>query len=223
MTKWSSLSPGTSAISALLAHQAALLTRPIALLLGLAFVVHLLALCQRDLDLGASAGVEIEPERHDGYAFALDALCELGNLARLQQKLARSLRLVIEAIASKIFRNVRIVEPHFAGAIDTGIALRDRSLAGTQRLHFRAGQRDASLELLPNLVIVTSPAIIGDDLEIGFGFGSHDLSVENPRMDHRLADRDARRLRQRHHRQPHGLVHAAKHRQRIFRSGGIGL
>jgi hypothetical protein len=45
--------------SAPFAHQTPLLAGPIAFFLGLAFVVHLLALCERDLDLRAAARIEI--------------------------------------------------------------------------------------------------------------------------------------------------------------------
>src|ERR1700754_3320537 len=41
-------------------------------------------------------------------------------------------------------------------------------------------------------------------------------SVDQPRMHHRVADRDARRLRHRHHRQAQLLLHLAEQRQRVL-------
>src|SRR5688572_33279639 len=58
--------------SALRAHQPAAFPFPRALLLGLALVVQLLALGQRELHLGAALVVEIELERHQRHALALD-------------------------------------------------------------------------------------------------------------------------------------------------------
>src|SRR6185437_7243780 len=59
-------------LSALQPHQPALLAVPGPLLQRLALVVQLLAAGDRDLDLRPPSLVEIELERHDGHAFALD-------------------------------------------------------------------------------------------------------------------------------------------------------
>src|ERR1700684_713302 len=48
-------------------------------------------------------------------------------------------------------------------------------------------------------------------------------SVDQTRMNHRAADRDARRLGHRHHRQSQRLLHLAEQRQRILDRGRIGL
>src|SRR5947209_494657 len=177
--------------SAPLAHQTTLLPRPIAFFLCFALVMHLLAFGERDFDLRAAASVEIEPQRHDSHALPLHALCELGNFARLQQEFARPFRLVIEAIAREIFRNVGVVEPHLAASVDAGITLGDCRFAGAQRLHLRAGERDARLEFLADLVIVASAAVVGDDLEIGFGFRRHGYVLRIPActMASRIATR----------------------------------
>src|SRR5262245_4129168 len=78
----------------LVAQQPAALARPVALLLGLALVVQLLALGQRDLDLGPALVVEIDLERHDGHALALDRAHQLVDLPLVQQQLSRPLRRV---------------------------------------------------------------------------------------------------------------------------------
>src|SRR5437868_3357173 len=85
-----------SSDSALVPHQPAALARPVALLLGLALVVQLLALGERDLDLGATLVVEIDLQRHDRHALALDRSHQLVDLPPVQQELARTFLRVIE-------------------------------------------------------------------------------------------------------------------------------
>src|SRR5438874_1596458 len=96
---------------ALLPQQAPLLARPIALLLALALVVQLLAARKRELDLGAPSVVEIEPQRHERHALALDSADQLVDLAFMQQQLARALRRMIEAAGLQIFGDVGIDQP----------------------------------------------------------------------------------------------------------------
>src|SRR6266567_6856491 len=78
--------------SPLVAQQPAALARPVALLLGLALVVQLLALGECDLDLGAAFVVEIDLQWHDGHAFALDRAHQLVDLPLVQQEFARPFR-----------------------------------------------------------------------------------------------------------------------------------
>src|SRR4029077_12338422 len=92
--------------AALSAKQAAALAFPGALLLRLALVVQLLALGERELHLGAAFVVEIELERHERHALALDRADRLADLALVQQELARALRRVIEAPGLQVFGDV---------------------------------------------------------------------------------------------------------------------
>src|SRR5690606_38973804 len=59
--------------SAAVAQQPALFPVPVARLFGLALVVQLLALGEREFDLGAAAIVEIDLERHQRHALARNA------------------------------------------------------------------------------------------------------------------------------------------------------
>src|SRR6266567_4245918 len=81
-----SRSLGSALGSALVPHQPAALARPVALLLGLALVVQLLALGERDLDLGAALVVEIDLQRYDRHALALDRPHQLVDLPPVQQE-----------------------------------------------------------------------------------------------------------------------------------------
>src|SRR5438552_7807540 len=58
---------------AAVAQQAGAVAAPVALLLGLALVALALALGQAELDLGDAAGVEVDRQRHQGHAVALDS------------------------------------------------------------------------------------------------------------------------------------------------------
>src|ERR1700728_541110 len=150
MTQWSSLTGGTSL--ALLPQQPPALAGPPALFLGLALVVELLAAREGKLDLGAALFVEIELERNERHALALDRADEFVDLALMQQQLARPFRRVIGAVGLQVCRVVGVDQPELAAA-GVGVGLRDRRLALAQRLHLGAGQRDAGLHGLVDEVI----------------------------------------------------------------------
>ena len=84
----------------------------------------------------------------------------------MQQQLARPARLVIEAVGLQIFGDIGVEEPDLA-ALLARIALPDRRLAAAQRLHLGAGQRDAGLEGLADLVVEARLAVVGRDLVVG--------------------------------------------------------
>src|SRR6266853_6294886 len=114
--------------SILLPQQSAALARPVALLLALALVVQLLALGERNLDLGAAFVVEIDFQRHDRHTLALDRADQLVDLALMQQELARPLRLMVVAAGLLVLRDVGVEQPQFAIA-RRGIGLGDAGLA----------------------------------------------------------------------------------------------
>src|SRR6185437_13361175 len=157
----------------LAAGGAAFLTVPGALLQGLALVVQLLAASQRDLDFRAAAFVEIELERYDGHALALDRAGELIDLALAQQQLARPLRrVVVEGAGLPVFRDIGVYQPDFAAA-SVGIGLGYRRLALAQRLDLAAGKHDSSLEGVADLVIEAGPSVVGDHLDLALDFTGH--------------------------------------------------
>src|SRR5258707_15612505 len=81
----------------LLAHDARLVGLPVALLLGLALVGFAFAFGEAELELGAAAGVEIDRQRHQGDALALDRAFEAVDLALVQQQQPRPARRVVKA------------------------------------------------------------------------------------------------------------------------------
>src|SRR5204863_3544998 len=148
------------------------LALPGARLFGLALVMQLLAAGERQLDLGAALLVEIELERHDGHPLALDRAAELVDLTPVEEQSARALGGVIEAAGLQIFGNVGVDEPKVPAA-RVGVGLADRGLAGAQRLHLAAGERDASLEHFADLVVEARLAVVGDDAQLAVGFRRH--------------------------------------------------
>jgi hypothetical protein len=70
---------------------------PVARFLRLAFVGFALSLGDTELDLRATALVEIDRQRHDGDAIALDRTEETVDLAAMEQQSARPSRSVLEA------------------------------------------------------------------------------------------------------------------------------
>src|SRR5581483_7850860 len=103
--------------SPLLAHEAALLPLPVALLLGVAFVVNLLAAREPELDLGDAASVEIELERHERHALALDGPEQFLDLALVQQQLARPGRGVSVTPRLRVLRDMGVDQINLAAFI----------------------------------------------------------------------------------------------------------
>src|SRR3954463_12828919 len=120
--------------SAMLAQQAALLPLPILLLLIFALVMRLAALGDGELDLGATAAVEIDGERHQRHALPRHRAEHLVDLARGEEELAGPFGLVVEAVAVAELGDVGVAQPHFP-VLHLGIALGDRALAEAQALN----------------------------------------------------------------------------------------
>src|SRR5690606_17916025 len=76
---------------------------------------------------------------------------------------AGPLGFMIVAIAVAELGNVRIDQPRLAVA-NFGIALRNRTLAETQALHFGAAQRDPGLEHILDVIVETSAAVLRNGL-----------------------------------------------------------
>src|SRR5262245_18512850 len=92
--------------SPLLAHQPRALAIPVALLLGLALVVQLLAASEAEFHFGAAARVEIHLQRDQREAFALRGTDQLRDLPLVQKQPARTARLVIEAVGLQVFGDI---------------------------------------------------------------------------------------------------------------------
>ena len=69
---------------------------------------------------------------------------------------------MVEAVGLQVFGDVGVEEEHLL-ARRAGIGLADGRLALAQRLHLRAGERDAGLVGLDDLVVEPRLAVVGDD------------------------------------------------------------
>ena len=96
--------------SATVAKQAALLALPIAALLGFALVVQFLTARERQFQLGASPVVEIDAQRHERHAVALDRANELARFLLMQEQLSRAARFMVQAIGLKVLGDVGVDE-----------------------------------------------------------------------------------------------------------------
>src|SRR3546814_12414938 len=96
--------------SAAIPEQAPLFALPVAFLDRLALVVGLLALGERQFDLGAAARVEIDRQRHQRHPLAGDSAVQLVDLAFVEKQLARALGLVVEAVAVAELGDDRVSE-----------------------------------------------------------------------------------------------------------------
>src|SRR3546814_2550536 len=122
-------------------------------------VVRLLALGEREFDLGAAAAVEIDRERHERHALPHHARVHLVDLTPVEQQLARTPRFVIVPIAVTEFGNITVDQPNLI-AFYLGITLGDRALAEAQRFDLGPLQRDPRLEhLLDRIVEARAPVL----------------------------------------------------------------
>src|SRR5262245_57047856 len=157
-------------------QQPSALPLPAALLLGFALVVQLLAARERKLELGAALLVEIELEGHERHSLALDRPHEFVDLPAVQEELAHALGRMVEAASLQVFRDIGVDEPDLAAA-RISVGCRDRRLAAAQRLHLCAGEREAGLERLADLIVEARLAIVGDHTNLAVRFRGHPASL----------------------------------------------
>src|SRR4051812_42249830 len=112
----------------MLSQQAALLLLPVLFLLVLALVVGLAPLGDGELDLSSAEAVEVDRERHQGHALPRHRAEHLVDLARREEKLPRTLGLMVEAVAMAELGDVGVDQPNLP-LLHLGIALGDRALA----------------------------------------------------------------------------------------------
>src|SRR5208282_1078984 len=130
--------------------------------LVLAAVPRLLALCQGNFHLGNPVA-EIDPQGNDGQSFGLRAARELVDLAPMKQKLAVAQWFMIPRAPRHILGDVRV---HQVGSawLEIHIGIPNIGFPFAQRFHLRAMQHQPRFELLNNMVIVRSGAVLRDNL-----------------------------------------------------------
>src|SRR5690242_1953159 len=98
-------------------HEACLIALPVALGDRRALVLLLATFAQSKQNLGASTLVEVDLQRHQGYAFARYRAGECADLLARQQKFPRGARLEARQHPTLVFWDICVEQPHLAVAL----------------------------------------------------------------------------------------------------------
>src|SRR6476661_5369812 len=127
--------------------------------------MHLLASGERQFDLRSAAAVEIDGQRNERQSLPSHRAVQLGYLTTLQQQLTLPARLVVQAVAVAVFRDVAVAQPDLV-TFGGRVAFSDRAFALAQRFHLGSGELDASLEPLLDEIVEASAPVLGHDLSL---------------------------------------------------------
>jgi hypothetical protein len=133
--------------------------------LVLTAVPRLLALCQGDFHLGDTVA-KIDPQGNDGQSFGFRAARELVNLAPMKQQFAVSEWLMIPRSSRHVLGDMGVYQVRPA-RLEIHIRIPNVGFSFAQRFHFRAMQHQAGFQLLKNMVIIRSGAVLRDNLLAG--------------------------------------------------------
>ncbi|CAM2159518.1 hypothetical protein PT2222_50356 [Paraburkholderia tropica] len=143
------------------AHQARLFALPVALLLGFALVVLLLALCKADFALHAAALV-VEIQGHEREAALLDLPDQLVDLVAVQQQLARARGIGIDVRRGLRQRaDVRADQVKLA-VLDDDVAFLDLGPPGAHGLDLPSFEHESCLVALFDEVVEERFSVVDD-------------------------------------------------------------
>src|SRR6188474_2639610 len=125
----------------------------------LALVVGLLPLGEPQRDLRFSLE-EVELQRHDGPAFALEGPDEPLDLASVEEELPGPHGLMVPAVSLFVGCDVHPLEPELP-LLDLGPGLLDGRLPGPKRLDLRSPQHQTRLDRLEDEVVVGRLRVTG--------------------------------------------------------------
>src|SRR5690606_37811236 len=145
----------------MLLHQPLHLAAPVAVAFGRPLVMLLLAAGKTEPGFDDAAIIETERQRNQRVSRLLDLSGDAVELALAHQELARAERIVVEAVAMTIFRDMRI-EQIQALIFKGRIGVLNVGLAGAQALDLRAMQDQAPFKFFMNEVVVAGLAVFGD-------------------------------------------------------------
>src|SRR5215207_11564095 len=135
---------------------------------------------QRDLHLRARA-LEVEARRDQREALLARLTDQALDLALVHQQLARALRLMVLARRRRVRRDVDVVQPDLA-ALHLGVAVLELRLAAAQRLDLGAGEHEAGLPLLEQVVAVRS-LLVGRDVGHALQLYGREIGAPARRVD----------------------------------------
>src|SRR3954470_5524511 len=166
-------------------HHALLLAIPVALLLGVALVVLLLAAREAEIDLDAVL-LPVERERNERVALALDRADELVDLCAVEEQLARAPVFGDDVRRGRDQRHDRRAEQEDLAGLHDRVRIAEIHAPGAQALHFPAFERDAGLVMLVDVILVARALVQRDRaatvLVLAFRFRHVRYNRSNPRM-----------------------------------------
>jgi len=134
--------------------------------------VRLLAAAEAERDLHAPF-FEVQVERHQRVALAIDGALEMADLLGVKEQLPRAALGVREGAGEEERRDVHLAQPHFA-VLHRRVGLGEVHAAGTERLHLAALEHDAGLEALGDGVVERRGTVLRDELlRIGTASSRH--------------------------------------------------
>src|SRR5260221_6987691 len=158
---------------------------------GVALVLAGLTLAHAQLDLHPAV-LEVEAQGDQRVTRLLLRFLQPIDLAAVEEQLAGALGLVIlQGPGRLVGRNLRVEEKQLP-TFSYRIRIRQLDAALAQRLHFRAGERDAAFQLALDVVLEAGAAVLGDDLDVAF---AHPVSPSAPLSISRVLPRKAARKR----------------------------
>jgi hypothetical protein len=137
------------------------LSFPVLLLLGVALVVHRLALGQRDVDLHPPALV-VQVQRHQREALLLDLADQAADLVLVHQQLLGAVGFG-HHVRGRAAQRIDAAADHEQLAVaDVHVAVGQLHLAGADGLDLPAREHDAGLEGLLDVVFMAGAAVLGN-------------------------------------------------------------
>jgi len=121
------------------------------------------ASCAGDGDLDLDPVVlQVEAERDEGQPAHPDPAVQILDLAAVQEETAAALGLVVLPVAHLVLADVDLDQPGLT-VLDPNVALAEVGETGAERLDLGAGQLDAGLEELQEVVLMAGLAVAGED------------------------------------------------------------
>jgi len=131
-----------------------------------ALVPLLLASRERELDFG-TAVLEVELRGHERQAALRNLSGKRRELLLVQQELAVAIGIVVRDVPLLVDRDVGADQPCFLAA-DVRVGLLKRGTAVPEGLHLGPCQNKACLHALEEVVVVSGPPVVDDELLAGF-------------------------------------------------------
>lgn len=148
----------------------------LAIALGLPLVMELLALPHSNLDLDLAV-LQIHLRGNEGQPFLLGRAEQLIDLLAMQQQFPLTNGEVVVDIPVGVFADVSVTEPRFV-VVDIGVGFAELNSPQLRSFHFGACQRNSGFILFDQKVFVTGTAILGKDLDGGFGRQNSIITLE---------------------------------------------